>query len=214
VKSGCDIACGTGTTALLLAGRGIKMAGVDLSPLMCREARRKARTAGLPVRIMQGDMRSFRLPEPVDLVLCEFDAINHVPRKADLARVARSAALALRPGGHFYFDANNRRAFQKVWPSTWWHDQGDVVLVMHGGYDRARDKGWTDCDWFLRKGKLWRREHERVEQVCWTAREVRDTLRGAGFDRIRAWDATPFFGSDPYIHRGCRTVYLARKGGR
>jgi hypothetical protein len=35
-------------------------------------------------------MRSFRLPEPVDLVLCEFDALNHVPRKADLARVARA----------------------------------------------------------------------------------------------------------------------------
>jgi SAM-dependent methyltransferase len=211
VKSACDIGCGTGTTALELAGRGIRMFGVDLAPLMCREARRKVREAGLPVRILHADMRSFRLPEPVDLVLCEFDAINHVPHKSDLARVAGSVARALGPGGHFYFDANNRRAFEKIWPSTWWHEVDGAVLVMHGGYDRARDKGWTDCEWFLRQGRHWQRRREHIEQVWWTAREVRETLRAAGFDRIRAWDARAFYVHDTYIEPGCRTMYLARK---
>jgi hypothetical protein len=42
----------------------------------------------MPLRVLRGDMREFRLPEPVDLVLCEFDALNHVPRKGDLAPVA------------------------------------------------------------------------------------------------------------------------------
>jgi hypothetical protein len=32
-----------------------------------------------------------------------------------------------------------------------------------------------------------------------------------GFDRVRAWDATPFFKDNPLIRPGCRTVYLARK---
>src|SRR5215831_1644073 len=59
VKSACDIACGTGTTALLLAGRGLRTVGVDLSPIMCRQARAKARAAGVRVRIIQGDMRDF-----------------------------------------------------------------------------------------------------------------------------------------------------------
>jgi SAM-dependent methyltransferase len=211
VKSACDLACGTGTTALELAGKGITMFGVDISPAMCRQARAKARRAGLPLVVIRADMRSFRLREPVDLVLCEFDALNHVPQTADLARVAKSVAQALHAGGHFYFDVNNRLAFEKVWPSTWWQDLGDVAVIMHGGYDRARDKGWTDVEWFLRDGRHWKRRHERVEQVCWTAAEIRATLGEAGFDRIRAWDATPFFGPDAYIHRGCRTVYLARK---
>jgi SAM-dependent methyltransferase len=211
VKSACDLACGTGTTALHLAAQEIKMFGVDLSPAMCRQALAKARAAHLPLRVIRADMRSFRLPEPVDLVLCEFDALNHVPEKADLAPVAKSVARALRPGGHFYFDVNNRRAFEKVWPGTWFQDQGDVALVMHGGYDRARDKGWTDVEWFIREGRHWMRRHERVEQVCWTAAEMRATLRQAGFGRIRAWDATSFFGPVPYIHAGCRTFYLAQK---
>jgi SAM-dependent methyltransferase len=112
LESACDLACGTGTTALALAAKGIKMFAVDLSPAMCRIARRKARRARLPLGVLRADMRSFRLPEPVDLVLCEFDALNHVPRKADLARVARAVARALRPGGYFYFDVNNHLAFE------------------------------------------------------------------------------------------------------
>lgn len=210
LDSACDMACGTGSTALLLAGRGIKMFGVDLSPVMCRLAREKARRAGLPLRIVRADMREFRLPEQVGLVLCEFDALNHVSGKTDLRRVARAVARALRPGGYFFFDVNNRRAFEKIWPGSWWVEKRGVVLLMHGGYDRARDRGWTNTEWFFREGKLWRRHHERIEQVAWTPAEIRSTLRDAGFDRVRAWDAR-LFSRMPNISPGCRTFYLARK---
>jgi len=211
LDSACDLACGTGTTALRLAGRGIKMYGVDLSPVMCRIARQKAQRAGLPLRVIRADMRDFRLPEQVDLVLCEFDAINHVARESDLKRVARAVSRALKPGGYFYFDANNRRAFEKIWPGSWWMEKPGFALVMHGGYDRTRDRGWSNLEWFFREGKLWRRRTERVEQVAWTPAETRGTLRGAGFDRVRAWDATRYCTNEPNISPGCRTFYLARK---
>jgi SAM-dependent methyltransferase len=210
LDSACDLACGTGTTALLLAGRGIKMFGVDLSPVMCRLAREKAYRAHLPVRIFRADMRDFRLPERVGLVLCEFDALNHVPRKTDLRRVAHAVSRALQPGGYFFFDVNNRRAFEKIWPGSWWVERPGIAMLMRGGYDRERDRGWTNVEWFLREGKLWRRHHERIEQVAWTSAEIRRTLRDAGFDRVRAWDAR-LFSSMPNLSPGCRTFYLARK---
>ncbi len=208
--SACDLACGTGTTAVDLARGGAKVFAVDLSPIMCRLAREKALRAGVPVRVLRADMRSFRLPQPVDLVICEFNAINHVPRKADLALVARAVARALRPGGYFWFDVNNRMAFQKIWPGTWWVERPGLGLVLHGGYDSGRDRGWTIAEWFVREGRCWRRFRERIEEVCWTPAEIRRCLRSAGFDRIRSWDATPFFRGDPLIRPGCRTFYLAR----
>ena len=211
LESACDLACGTGTTALLLAAQGVRMFGVDLSPAMCRLAIEKARRARLPLRVLHADMRSFRLPEPVDLVLCEFDALNHVPRKADLARVARAVARALRPGGHFYFDVNNRLAFEKIWPGVRWIEKPGVAMVMHGGYDRHRERGWTNVEWFIREGRLWRRHRERVEQVAWTPTEIRRTLRQAGFDQIQAWDAAPFMKTNPTNRPGYRTFYLARR---
>ena len=120
VRVACDLACGTGTTALGLAARGIRMYGVDLSPGMCRAARRKAREQKLALRVIQADMRDFRLPESADLILCEYDAINHVSRHSDLRRVSLSVARALNPGGWFFFDVNNVAGFDKYWRGTWW----------------------------------------------------------------------------------------------
>ncbi len=208
----CDLACGTGTTALALARRGIKMFAVDASTSMCRIARKKARRVGANVRVLRADMRTFRLPEAVDLVTCEFDALNHVPRKQDLDRVAQAVARALRPGGYFFFDVNTRLAFKKFWPSTWWGERPGVAVCMHGGYDRRRDKGWSNVELFVRKGGLWQRSRERVEEVAWTGAEIRRSLHAAGFDKIRAWDEAPFVRGEWKLPARCRTLYLARKG--
>jgi SAM-dependent methyltransferase len=157
-EAACDLACGTGTTAVELARRSIRMYAVDASPRMCRLARRKVREAGVRMRVLHADMRSFRLPETVDLVTCEFDAVNHIPRKDDLDRVARAVASALRPGGWFFFDVNSQAAFEKVWTGTWRHELPGVVLVMHGGYDRRRAgfsniRSWDQAP-FVREWKI------------------------------------------------------------
>ncbi len=209
VERACDLACGTGTTAVLLAGTGVKTWGVDLSPGMCRAARAKARRAGVGLKVVRADMRDFHLPEPVDLVLCEYDALNHLPKPADLRRVVRAVARALRPGGHFYFDVNTRRAFETYWGTAWVLEKPGVVLTMRNGHHG--DRAWSNVDWFFRTGELWRRRRERVEEVCWSDRQLRRALLAAGFNRIKSWDAKPFFKSDTQLKPGCRTFYLARK---
>ena len=211
VETACDIACGTGTTALALARKGIKMYAVDLSPLMCRLVREKAGRAYLPVRVFGADMRHFRLPESVDLVTCEYDALNHVPRRADLRLVAKAVLRALRPGGHFFFDVNNSLGFERYWSGTSWIEKPGVVVVMRTGHNRQADRAWSDIEWFIRDGSCWRRRHERVEEVCWDPGEIRRVFQETGFDQLRAWDAAPFFKDNPVIRPGCRTVYLARK---
>lgn len=50
-----DVGCGTGSLSLLLAGEGHRMTGVDLSPRMVAEARRKHSAARLPGRFLVGD---------------------------------------------------------------------------------------------------------------------------------------------------------------
>jgi len=211
VHAACDLACGTGTTALEFARRGIRVFAVDLSPTMCGLARVKARHAGVPLTVIRADMRTFRLPERVDLVTSEYDAVNHVPRKSDLVRLARAVGRALRPGGHFYFDVNNRQHLEKNWPATWWSEKSGVVMVMRGSYDQRRAKGCVGFEWLIRQGGCWRRFREHVEEVWWTRTDVRRALRQAGFRRIQAWDATLLFRTQPRLSAGCRTFYLAQK---
>lgn len=211
VASACDLACGTGTTALTQARQGIRMYAVDLSPRMCRITRDKASRARLPIRVLRADMRRFRLPEPVDLVTCECDALNHLPRKEDLRAVTRAVQRALQPGGHFYFDVNNALGFRRYWTGTVWVEKPGVVLVMRNGHSPEADRAWSDMDWFIRDGKRWQRRRERVEEVSWKPAEVRSVLEAAGFDHVRTWDGSRFFVDNPVIGRGSRTIYLARK---
>lgn len=223
VESACDLACGTADTALNLASKGIRTYAVDAAPMMCRVARLKARHALLPVRVVPGDMRSFRLPQQVQLVVCEGDALNHLPRRAELGKVARAVSRALQPGGHFFFDVNNSSGFERYWSGTVCLERPGLVLLMRNGHSAAADRAWSDIDLFIQEGTKWVRHQERVEEVCWDAAEIRDALEQAGFDRVRAWDAAPFFAAvadapqtgrkNRLVTRGCRTFYLARKAG-
>jgi SAM-dependent methyltransferase len=211
VRTACDLACGTGTTALRFAGMGIETYALDLSPWMCRAARAKAKAADLPVRVLHGDMRSFRLPRAVDLVTCEADAINHLPARRDLRRVARAVARALRPGGYFYFDVNNASGFRSYWTGTVSLQRPGVKLLMRNQHGGEAPRAASEVEWKIREGEGWRTHRERVEEVCWNDAEIQGILLEAGFDRIRRWDAAVFFGADSPVARGCRTHYLARK---
>jgi len=84
---------------------------------------------------------------------------------------------------------------------------------MRNGNDASHDRAWCDVEWFFREGNLWRRRRERVEEVCWSAREMRAAFLAAGFDRVRAHDGAAFWKGSPAIGPGCRTFYLARRAG-
>lgn len=102
-RTAADIGCGTGLFARYLNQCWrVPVIGVDLSTDMLRIAAQNCR--GLKIRLLKQDIRSFRLPRPVDLITCNFDTLNHLVRDGDLPRAFRSARANLNPGGHFIFD--------------------------------------------------------------------------------------------------------------
>ena len=209
----CDLGCGTGTTAIELARAGHKVYGVDASPVQVQQARDKIRCAGVAVRVLRADMRRFRLPEAVNLVLCEFNPVNHLARKGDLLQAFRSVARALRPGGLFYFDLNMRATYVKLYPTTRWEEDDGFCVVSRGGVDEPRRKAWIVMDWFVLEHDRWRRYRERIEDTWWTNAEIRSTLRQAGFGRIRTWDGARVRPPKMKPRPGYDRYYLAERAG-
>jgi ubiquinone/menaquinone biosynthesis C-methylase UbiE len=88
-----EIACGTGRFTLMLAERGAKVVGLDVSRAMLGQARRKAKTAGRSIDFLRGDAARLPLPDDaVDTVLAmRFFHLADQPETflREMARVAR-----------------------------------------------------------------------------------------------------------------------------
>jgi SAM-dependent methyltransferase len=207
----CDLGCGTGTTAVELARSGKKVYAVDASPGQCKQARAKAREAKADVRVIRADMRKFKLPEPVDLVLCEFNPLNHLGRKQDIHLAFRSVARALKPGGWFYFDLNMFPTYKAYYPIVRWEERDEFCLVSRGAIVERNAKAWLELNWFVAERGGWNRYRERIEDTWWTDAEIRGALRAAGFVNVRAWDGTQIRPKKLKPRRGFDRYYLARK---
>jgi len=93
-----DVGCGVGRWSRLLAGRGAAVLGVDLSPTMISEARRRAADEGFACRFAVADASRLQLGERFDLVL-GVTVLQHI-LDATLLRSALAAMAAhLAPGG-------------------------------------------------------------------------------------------------------------------
>jgi SAM-dependent methyltransferase len=215
IRTVCDLGCGTGTAAIELARRGLTVYALDLSPEMIRLARAKVRR--LPPRLrarihlQRADLCSFLLPRPVELILSQFNPINHLPRKSDLGRAFRAVARALRPGGWFCFDVNTRRTYEQVYSMTRFEEKPGFCIIYRGRFFPRRDKARLDLEWFIRDGRAWRRYRERIEDTCWSDTEIRRALRCAGLRRIRFFDGVDVRPPAPYQKRGMDAYYLAQK---
>jgi len=99
-----ELAVGSGRVAIPVAREtGKRVIGIDRSPAMLAVARERA--AGLPVELLEGDIRDLEPDEPVDLVTCPFRSLLHLPTWVDKRRVFERVAASLRPGGRFAWNA-------------------------------------------------------------------------------------------------------------
>jgi SAM-dependent methyltransferase len=92
-----ELAVGTGRIALPLAERGARVAGVDLSPDMVAQLRRKS--AEIPVEI--GDMTTTHVAGTFSLVYILFNSINNLTTQEAQVACFANAAAHLEPGGCF-----------------------------------------------------------------------------------------------------------------
>jgi SAM-dependent methyltransferase len=94
-----ELGIGTGRIALPLAARGVRVAGIDLSPDMV--ARLRAKAGGDQIRVEIGDFSTAHVDGAFTLAYVVFNTINNLTtQEAQLACFA-NVASQLEPGGCF-----------------------------------------------------------------------------------------------------------------
>ncbi|MEF8776251.1 MAG: class I SAM-dependent methyltransferase [Haloarculaceae archaeon] len=99
-----EMACGTGRIHLDLLEAGVDIDGFDAAASTLDVLRGRATERGLEPTVWQADMADFAVDRAYDLVICPFNAVQHLLAIDAQLSMLRSVHEALAPGGAFVFD--------------------------------------------------------------------------------------------------------------
>jgi len=200
-----DLGCGTGTFALLLAGRGYDVLGLDPAGASLAVARTKP--GAQLVSWVEGDARVLTLRDR-DVATMTANVAQAIADPDDWARTLRAVHGALVPDGTLLFETRDPTA--RAW-EEWTREatQRTVVLPEVGAVTTWTEL--TDVDGpLVRFRSAWRFAADGVELTSdstlrfRTEAEVTADLRSSGFDVLDVRDAPD--------RPGRELVFVARRG--
>ena len=197
-----DLACGTGSLSVLLAQRGYRVIGADLSEDMLAEAEQKAQALSdnRPFFICQS-MQRLRLAEPVDAVICTLDSLNYLQKPADCRKTFQRVAQALTPGGIFVFDINTPYKLRGLDGQVFLDENDESYCVWRAEFDEEENCCYYGIDLFRRRGALWARSFEQHCEYAYDPDTLEQWLREAGFARVECFGDRTLTPPDPEEQR-------------
>jgi SAM-dependent methyltransferase len=189
-----ELGIGTGRIALPLAGRGVRVAGIDSSEAMLRRLR--AKPGAERIEAVLGDFADTRVAGEFALVFLVFNTISNLTSQDAQVACFANAAAHLRPGGRFVIE-NGVPALQSLPPGqTVLPFRADPEGFSYDVYDVVTQR-FSSQHFYLVDGRL---EAFPVEfRYAWPA-ELDLMARLAGLrlqDRWAGWHREPFTALSP-----------------
>ncbi len=208
-RTAVDLACGTGSVAILLAEKGITVTGVDMAPDMLTVACQKAQEMENPPLFVCQPLQALCLPRGVDLAVCALDSLDYVTDPADCKEAIRRIYKALNPGGIFIFDVNTPEKLRAMDGQVFLDEDDDVYCIWRGEFDRKSNICSYGMDLFQREGEAWYRSFEEHREYAYSQAQLTDYLKAAGFTGIEVYADREFAAP----REGEQRIYFkARKG--
>jgi len=184
-----DAGCGTGSLALMLAGEGYRVTGVDLSSEMI--ARAKAKDESGTVDWHVGDLTELALGATFDAAISVADVFNHLPSLDDWGRALRRLHDHLRPGGLACIDAMTCRGLAQLDTQSV-QERGGVTLILAIIYEASSRRSTLKVVSFApAAGGLFERAQETITEWGQPVSDVIACFSRAGFTGIeRLWGTT------------------------
>ena len=199
-----DLACGHGRIANALAERGVRVTGLDATPLFLDLARKDAAERGVEVDYVEGDMRSLPWSDRFDRVLSWFTSFGYFSDDEN-RQVLAEAYRALKPGGLLAVEMNNLLRLIQVYADEVVTERGEDKMIDRHRFDIQTSRS-LDERTIIRDGK----ERTFTFSVrMFTPAELRDWLLAAGFREAIAYgdDGEPL----TLEHEGRRMTVVGRK---
>ncbi|NLJ40740.1 MAG: class I SAM-dependent methyltransferase [Clostridiales bacterium] len=204
-----DLACGTGSMTINMAGRDYKTTGIDGSEDMLFVAQEKARKRGLRIPFICQDIRDIEIHKRVDAVLIVCDGLNYITSDEDLDKVFSNIHRILKPGGVLLFDISSYYKLSTVLgDNILIEDDHKISCLWQNSFDWEEDICTMDLTFFVREGSLYRRFDETHIQKAYRPSDIVDRLEKNDFVNINYYD---FLTLDPPGSQSQRIQFAARR---
>jgi SAM-dependent methyltransferase len=199
-------ACGTGNAALELAGRGLDVAGFDLSLAMVARAAAKPWPAGRRARLLVGDLAAVPVRDGwADLVLVLNASLNYLLEPARVVAALRHLGRTATPGGLVVVEPLSPRFVHEGWEPGRHVDRDG--LRLDATYEVRGDLVTERLRWSLGGTE----EAETYHQRLYGDDELAALVEAAGLQLVERRPMWPAIPAEPA--RG-RTLWVARPQGR
>lgn len=154
-----ELACGTGRVYLELRRAGVDADGIDISEDALAILRENAAEADADIEpaVRRGDMADFAVDRAYELVICPFNAFQHLLTLEEQRSALECVHDALAPGGQFVFDV--------FVPSF------DVICETYGEWTERSVEYRDDAHVFRTRTRV----TDEVEQQFTVENELRDS---------------------------------------
>lgn len=185
-----EIACGTCSVGIELAGRGYDMICTDRSEQMLSAAAEKLSRETIkkkPLLLCQS-AEELDLYGTVSAAVCCLDGFNYLD-KAALSETLRRLHLFIEPDGMLIFDINSPERLRELDGEVFLDERDDVFCVWRVDYDMEIDACLYGMDLFtLDSGSgMWNREREEHTEYVYTPEFLRGELESHGFVSVETF---------------------------
>lgn len=166
--------------SVLLAERGYRVIGADISEEMLTAAAQKAAAmAENPPFFICQPMQRLTLPEPVEAIVCLLDSLNYLTEPEDCRKTFHRVWRALRPGGMFFFDINTPQKLRGLDGQVFLDENDESYCVWRAEFDEEENCCYYGIDLFRRRGALWARSFEQHCEYAYDPDTLEQWLREA-----------------------------------
>jgi ubiquinone/menaquinone biosynthesis C-methylase UbiE len=199
-----DVPCGFGRHTLPLAQAGYRVVGVDRSPALLEEARRRAGGERWP-KLTRADYRELPFAdESFDAALNLFTSLGYLGDEEDV-KVLAAIRRVLRPGGRLVLETMHRDRLIAVWSDNDWRLLGEGrMLLEQRTFDPGTGVSQTTQTMIESGGE---RDSRTWSVRVYSATELLKMVERAGFSDVKSYGS---FDADP-LTTSSRLVIVATR---
>ena len=202
-----ELMCGTGRIAIPLAQEKLEVTGIDISPSMLNQARRKAEKNNTRIEFIEADCRYFSLEKKFDVVIVPFNSFTHLVDRSSVELCLSCVKKHLSENGKFILDYLNPsltmlmkshllKEQAAIYPSPL--GNGNVNVKVSSEYNPATQI--NDVRWYYQHNGDENEFTEEVKMRIYFPQELDELLHYNGFtieNKFGNYDESPFVSSSP-----------------